>query len=76
MSPLANEFDVRCVLHGQLSLSAVNQIHVFHEAMNGCKNLKINSRLALKMLIFHHEYLVLDDSMRFLLSEFSDHHNM
>ena len=34
---LANEFDVRSVLHGQLSLAAVNQIYVFHEAMNGCK---------------------------------------
>ena len=34
---LANEFDVRSVLHGQASLAAVNQICVFHEAMNGCK---------------------------------------
>ena len=38
---LANEFDVRSVLHGQVSLAAVNQICVIHEAMNGCKNLKI-----------------------------------
>ena len=37
----ANEFDVQSVLHGQMSLVAVNQIYVFHEAMNGCKNLKI-----------------------------------
>ena len=42
-----NEFDVRSVLHGQVSLADVNQINVFHEAMNGCKNLKINKRLAL-----------------------------
>ena len=42
MSLLANEFDVRSVLRGQVSLAAVNQICVFHEAMNGCKNLKIH----------------------------------
>ena len=41
-SLLANEFDVRSVLHGQVSLAAVNQFYVFHEAMNGCKNLKIH----------------------------------
>ena len=34
MSLLANEFDVRSVLHGQRSLTAVNQICVIHEAMN------------------------------------------
>ena len=28
------------VLHGKVSLAAVNQICVIHEAMNGCKNLK------------------------------------
>ena len=32
---------VRSVLHGQVSLAAVNQICVIHEAMNSCKNLKI-----------------------------------
>ena len=37
MSLLANELDVGSVLHGQVSLAAVNQIYVFHEAMNGCK---------------------------------------
>ena len=37
VSLLANEFDVRSVLHGQVSLAAVNQIYIFHEAMNGCK---------------------------------------
>ena len=37
VSLLANEFDVRSVLHGQVSLAAVNQIYVIHEAMNGCK---------------------------------------
>ena len=41
VSLLANEFDVRIVLHGQLNLAAVNQICVIHEAMNGFKNLKI-----------------------------------
>ena len=43
----ANEYDVRSVLHGQVSLEAVNQIYVFNEAMNGCKN----QRLALEMKI-------------------------
>ena len=47
-SYLANEFDVRCVLHGQVSLAAVNQIYVIHEAINGCKKSK-DSKLALKM---------------------------
>ena len=42
VSLLANEFGVRSVLHGQVSLAAVNQIYIFHEAMNGCKNLKIH----------------------------------
>ena len=46
-----NEFDVRSVLHGQVSLPAVNQIRVIREAMNGCKNLKIHLRIASKMLI-------------------------
>ena len=41
-SLLANEFDVRSVLHGQVSLAAANQICVIHEAMNGCKNLKLH----------------------------------
>ena len=38
-----NEFGVRSVLHGEVSLAAVNQIHVIHEAtgMNSCKNLMI-----------------------------------
>ena len=42
VSRLANEFDVRSVLHGKVSLAAVNQIYVFHEDMNGRKNLKIH----------------------------------
>ena len=41
MSLLANEFDVQSVLHGQVSLAAVNKIDVIYEATNGCKNLKI-----------------------------------
>ena len=28
------------VLHGQVSLAAVNHIYVFHEVMNGCKKSK------------------------------------
>ena len=41
VSLLANEFDVRSVLHGQMSLAVANQIRVIHEAMNGYKNVKI-----------------------------------
>ena len=39
VSLLANEFDVRSVLHGQVGLAAVNIIRVIHETMNSCKNL-------------------------------------
>ena len=42
VSLLANEFNVQNTLHGQVSLAAVNQICVIHEAMNGCNNLKIH----------------------------------
>ena len=35
VSLLTNEFDIRSVLHGQVSLAAVNQIFVIYEAMNG-----------------------------------------
>ena len=42
VSLLANEPDVRSVLHGQVGLAAVNHICVIHQAMNGCKNLKIH----------------------------------
>ena len=41
----ANEFDVRSTLHGQVSLAAVNQMYVFYEAMNGCKNIIIKGLL-------------------------------
>ena len=37
MSLLANEFDIWSIVHGQVSLAAVNKIYVFHEAMTGCK---------------------------------------
>ena len=40
VSLLANDSDVRCVLQGQVSLAAVNQMYVFHEALNGCKKSK------------------------------------
>ena len=42
VSLLANKFDVRSVLQGQVNLAAVNQIYVINEAMNGYKNLKIH----------------------------------
>ena len=34
-------------------LAAVNQIDVIHEVMNGCKSLKIQQRLALKILLIY-----------------------
>ena len=42
VSLLANEFDFRSILQGQVTLAAVNQIYVTHEAINGCKNLTIH----------------------------------
>ena len=42
VSLLGNEFDDGSVLHGQVSLAAVNQICVILEAMKGCKDLKIH----------------------------------
>ena len=42
VSLLANGFDVGSILHVQVSLAAVNQNYVAHEAMKGCKNLKIH----------------------------------
>ena len=42
VSLLANELVVRSLLHRQVSLAAVNHIYVIHEAMNGCKNLKVH----------------------------------
>ena len=38
MSLLANEFDVRSVLHGQVGLTVSIKFCVIHEAMNGCKS--------------------------------------
>ena len=40
VSLLANEFDARSILHGQVSLAAFNQICVIHDAVNGCKKSK------------------------------------
>ena len=39
---LTNELAVGSVLHGQVRLAAVNHIYVIHEAMSGCKNLKVH----------------------------------
>ena len=41
----ANELNVQSLLHGQVSLAVVNRIFVIHEAMNGCKNLKIRFKV-------------------------------
>ena len=42
VSHLVNKFDVKNVLHGQVSLAAVSQICEIGEAMNNCKNLRIH----------------------------------
>ena len=42
MTVPANEFDIQSILHGQVSLAAVNNIYIFHEIMSVCKNLKIH----------------------------------
>ena len=42
VSLLANELDIRSVLHGLVSLAAVSHICVIHETMNGCKNQKVH----------------------------------
>ena len=42
LSLLANEIDVQSILHGHVSLAAVNHIYVFREVMNSSKNLKIH----------------------------------
>ena len=44
MSSLVNQFDVRSVLHGQVSLAAVTRFYVFYEVMGGCKTLKNHLR--------------------------------
>ena len=46
VSLLANEFDDHSVSHGQVSVTAIKHILVTHEAMNGCKNLKVQLRIA------------------------------
>ena len=45
MSLPVNEFDVRIILHGQVSLAAVNQFYVIHEAMNSCKKSKVSLKV-------------------------------
>ena len=42
VSLLANEFIVLSTLHEQVSSVAVNPVCVIHEAMTGCKNLKVH----------------------------------
>ena len=63
VSLLANEFDVRSVLHGQVSLAVVNQMCVVHEAMNGCKDLKIHLRIASKIIYLFVCFLCSDSHM-------------
>ena len=55
VSLLANEFNVRSVLHGQVSLAAVNQIYIFHEAMNGCKKSKDSLKACFENINIHNK---------------------
>ena len=64
VSLLANAFDVRSVLHGPVSLAAVNQIRIIHEAMNGCRKqyclcfsyISNNACEVYLQLLIHHYY--------------------
>ena len=62
MSLLANEFGVLSVLHGQVSLAAVNQIWFIHEAMKGCKKKSEDSLKAcfenVNILVYVHKCFV------------------
>ena len=48
------------IMHGKLSLAAVIQIYVIHEAMNGCKNLRFITG-------FCKQYLILKKSVQFAM---------
>ena len=50
VSLMANEFYVQSIKHWQGSLVAINQSYIFNKTMNGCKDLKIHSRLALNCI--------------------------
>ena len=61
VSLLANEFGVLSILHGQVSLVAVNQICVIHEAMKGCKNSKDSLKACFEnvnILVYVHKCFV------------------
>ena len=61
VSRLANEFGVLSVLHGQVSLAAVNQICVIHEAMKGCKKSKDSLKACFEnvnILVYVHKCFV------------------
>ena len=61
VSLLANEFGVLSVLHGQVSLAAVNQICVIHEAMKGCKKSKDSLKACFEnvnILVYVHKCFV------------------
>ena len=61
VSHLANEFGVLSVLRGQVSLAAVNQICVIHEAMKGCKKSKHSLKACFEnvnILVYVHKCFV------------------
>ena len=61
VSLLANEFGFLSVLHGQVSLAAVNQICVIHEAMKGCKKSKDSLKACFEnvnILVYVHKCFV------------------
>ena len=62
VSLLANKLHVRSILHGQVSLAAVNHVCVIHEVMNSCKN-KGLLRKCKYLFLFHHALAQLSATM-------------
>ena len=61
---LANELDVPSVLHGQVSLAAVNQIFVNHETMNGCKKYEDSLKAFFENVFFLNEPMAFIQSLK------------
>ena len=64
---LATEFHVQSVLHGQVSLAAVNQMYVIHESMNGCFTLYTSFLLPWKPEFRTNQYNNIFQSLIYLL---------
>ena len=64
VSFLVNEFNIRSLLHGQVSSAAVNHTYVLHEGMNVCTNLNINFKACSENVNYidkslHHKHYLL-----------------